>query len=196
MLLLAVLLCALLALCAYIEDRFDPILDELAEYEACAAVVQAVNGTVTQELARDPQAYTGLYQLQYDADGALLAIIADTAAMNRTRQQLVAAVEAALQQQPERTVLVPFGTLTGFSLFNGLGPGWALHLRPQAYVESSIRERTESVPINRTRYTAELVLELTINLVLDGKNRVLHRQTAIPVASVVAEGGVPLLYSG
>lgn len=189
-----VLLCALLVLCRYVEDRFEPVLDELAEYEVRAAVTQAVDTAVSAELAAHPQRYERVYRVRYD--GAVpTAVQADAAALNEARLALVAAVNAALQAMPRIRVRVPFGTLTGFSLLNNLGPGWPLSFVPQAFAEGTIQESAETVGINSTCYRAALTLTVTINMVLDGKNRVLYAADTVPVASVVVSGETPLYYA-
>lgn len=185
-----------LALCWGIEDRFDPILDELAEYEGRAAVVRAMNAAVAAELAARPGFCDGLYTLQYAADGTVQTVRADAAAMAAARTALLTAVETALAALPPVERMVPFGTLTGFSLLNGLGPGWPLSLQPEGYAEGEIVERTETTAIDRTRYSAVLEITVTVNMVLDGKNRVLQISNTVPLASVLVSGEVPLYYAG
>ncbi len=189
-----VLLWALLALCWYVEDRFEPILDELAEYEVRAAVTQAVNAAVSAELAAHPQRYAQVYRVQYNGT-VPAAVQADAAAMNAARLALVAAVNGALQAMPRIRMRVPFGTLTGFSLLNNLGPGWPLSFTPEAFAEGTIQESAAAVGINSTRYAAALDLTVTINMVLDGKNRVLYAASTVPVASVLVSGQTPLYYA-
>lgn len=184
---------AVLALCWYVEDRFEPILDELAEYEASAAVTRAVNNAVTVEMAAHPQRYAAVYTVQYN--GSAPAVQADAAALNAARLDLIAAVNAALAELPPVRRWVPFGTLTGFSLLNGLGPGWPLCFTPQAYAEGTVRESAETVGINQTCCKAVLELRVSVNMVLDGKNRVLETVQTVPLASVLVSGETPALYA-
>ena len=190
----ALLLTVILLLCRLLELRFDPILDELAEYEARAAVAQAVEAAAQRHARQNAGAYAGLYALQTDAAGQVLSVTADTAAMNAVRLSLAAAVNAALKAMPAQKLHVPFGTLTGFSLLNSLGPGWPLSLQPEGYAESELEESAESVAVNRVRYTAAVRLHITVNMVLDGKNRVLYLDSRIPLASVLVSGEIPLYY--
>ena len=57
-------------------------------------------------------------------------------------------------------------------------------------------EEAESLSINRTRYTVSLALQVTINMVLDGKHSTAVVAERIPVASLLLEGEVPTYYSG
>lgn len=188
------LLAALLVLYWCCEERFEPILDELAEYEARAAVTKAVDAAVNAELAAHPQRYTRVYTVQYSGTTPL-AVQADAAALNAARLALVAAVNQALADLPPVQMTVPFGTLTDLSLFNELGPGWPLCFVPEAFAAGTVRESAETVAINATRYAASVELTVTVNMVLDGKNRVLYVTQSVPVASVIVGGDTPLYYA-
>ena len=59
-----------------------------------------------------------------------------------------------------------------------------------------MEEEAESLSINRTRYTVSLALQVTINMVLDGKHSTAVVAERIPVASLLLEGEVPTYYSG
>lgn len=184
---------AVLALCWYIEDRFEPVLDELAEYEAQAAVNRAVNIAITAEMAAHPHRFAGVYTVQYN--GKVPTVQADAAGLNAACLALVTAANTALADLPPVYRRVPFGTLTGFSLLNNLGPGWPLCFTPQAYAEGSVRETAQTVGINQISYLAVLDLRISVNMVLDGKNRVLNMTQTVPLASVIVGGDTPLYYA-
>ena len=44
-----------------------------------------------------------------------------------------------------------------------------VHLNPDGYVEGRMEESMEPAAINRTRFTADLVLETTVNVILNGR---------------------------
>ena len=81
-------------------------------------------------------------------------------------------------------------------MLGGLGPDWEMQLQPRGYVEGRMEEEAESLSINRTRYTVSLALQVTINMVLDGKHNTAVVAERIPVASLLLEGEVPAYYSG
>lgn len=193
-LMLGLLIWLILAGFCMIDDRFDPILDELAEYEGRAVIVQTMNQTIARRMQEKKWLYQNLYDLERNSDGKVLSVTANTAAMNAACLDLIEAIDAALSSLPEKVVYIPFGTLTGISVLNNLGPGWLLSFQPEGYTEGNISEFVETVAINQTRYCATLELHVSINMVLDGKNRVLHADTNVPIASVLVRGDTPLYY--
>lgn len=188
------LLTVLLMLYWCVEERFEPILDELAEYEARAAVSRAVDAAVAAELAAHPQRYAQVYTVQYNGTEPS-AVQADAAALNDACLTLTAAVNQALADLPPVQMTVPFGTLTDLSLLNALGPGWPLGFVPEAFAAGTVRESAETVAINAARYAAAVELTVTVNTVLDGKNRVLYVAQNVPLASVIVGGDTPLYYA-
>lgn len=179
-----------------VETEVKPRVEEMAEYECRAIVVEAMNRAVSGEMQRTPALYEELYTLSYAPDGTLCAVQADTAALNQARLALVDAVQQALAQLPEQSWSIPLGSLSGWTVLGGLGPGWELSLQPRGYVEGHMEQDTESLSINRTRYTVTLALQVTINMVLDGKHNTAVVTERIPVADLLLDGAVPSYYGG
>lgn len=183
------ILAAWCAFSLYVNTEIKPTLHELAEYEARAATVAAMNEAVAAEMQEEPALYGSLYK----TGGGVVEL--DTVAANLARVRLIAAVEAAMQALPEHSWVIPFGSLTDNTLLGGLGPGWQVGLRPQGYVEGRIEEEVTALAINNTRCTAALVLQVTVNMILDGRTATLVVTNRVPLASVVVSGDTPRYYS-
>ena len=173
----------------YVNTTVKPTLHQLAEYEARAATVQAMQTAVSARLQAAPTLCEALYTRQ----GELVQL--DTTRANAAKTQLTAAVQQSLAALPETDYLIPFGSLTNNSLLSGLGPGWRFSLQPQGYVQGTIRETAESLSINTTRCTAVLELTVTVNMVLDGRTATLTVTDTVPLASVLIRGEIPSAYA-
>ena len=187
-LLAASLLAGGLWLNRYVNTVIKPTLHELAEYEARAATVQAVNRAVAAALAADASLTDALFV----QSGGIVSL--DAAAAGTAQLRLVSAVQEEMNALPEEDFTIPFGSLTNNSLLSGLGPGWRMQVQPKGYAEGHIREATESLSINTTRYSA--VLQLTVNMILDGSTATLTVYADYPLASVLIGGDTPSAYAG
>lgn len=185
----AVLLAGALHINRYVNTVIKPTLHELAEYEARAATVQAVNRAVAAELSRQPALCSTLFA----DNGGVLCL--DAARAGTAQAALIAAVQAEMDALPEISYRVPFGSLTNNSLLSGLGPGWPVQLQPQGYVQGEIRQTTESLSINTTRYCAVLHLSVTVNMILDGSTATLTVEQTCPLVSLLAGGEIPDVYA-
>ena len=188
-LLAAAILAGGLYLNRYVNTVVKPTLHELAEYEACSATVQAVNRAVAEELLQAPS----LCEALFVQNGGVYGL--DAAAAGAAQARLIAAAQAEVDALPETAYRVPFGSLTNNSLLSGLGPGWLLSIQPKGYVQGEIREITESLSINTTRYSAVLELTVTVNMILDGSTATLTVPADYPLASVLIGGETPDVYA-
>lgn len=173
----------------YVNTTVKPTLHQLAEYEARAATAQAIQSAVSRQLQTTPTLCETLYIRQ----GELIQL--DTARANTAKVQLLDAVQQELAVMPETAYYIPFGSLTNNSLLSGRGPGWAFSLQPQGYVQGEIRETTQSLSINTTRYSAVLELTVTVNMVLDGRTATLTVTDEVPLASILLCGDTPNAYA-
>ena len=154
-------LCWHLADC--IEDAMWPAMREVAQHECRSLVVQCLNTAVYGELSANPQRYAGLYTLN---GGCLLG---DSERINTARAALVQTAQQALNTMPKNDISISLGSLSGSIFLLEMGPGWTVHLNPDGYVEGRMEETMEPAAINRTRFTADLVLETTVNVILNGR---------------------------
>lgn len=177
------------------DKRIQPTLKSLADYECRATTVRVMNQAIEAAIKADPAPYGQLYQIEHAPDGTARTVHADSAKMNTVRLALAGAVDEALRALPEQMVLIPYGSLTDIAFLNDLGPGWRLSLHPQGYVEGSIEESVEALSINRMRYQATLILQVTICMVLDGHSSTAVVTNEFPLASLIVSGDTPAYYS-
>ena len=48
---------------------------------------------------------------------------------------------------------------------------------------------------NTTRYTAEILLQVTVNMILDGRTETLTVTDSVPMVSMLLQGGTPSVYA-
>lgn len=174
---------------AYVDAEVRPTLMQLAEYEARAVVLQTMHQAVNETMEQWEADCAAIYI--ETADGLQMNAVA----ANRVRSKLIQAVQERMEALPERKYYIPFGSLTGNSLLNGHGPGWEVNLQPEGYVQGQWKEHTESLSINTTRCSADLLLSVTVNMILDGRTETITVTDSLPMASVVLCGDTPDVYA-
>ena len=174
---------------AYVDAEIRPTLMQLAEYEARAVVLQTMHQAVNETMEQWEADCAAIYL--ETADGLQMNAVA----ANRVRSKLIQAVQERMEALPERKYYIPFGSLTGNSLLNGHGPGWEVNLQPEGYVQGQWQEHTESLSINTTRCSADLLLSVTVNMILDGRTETITVTDSLPMASVVLCGDMPDVYA-
>lgn len=189
-LLAASLLAGGLWLSRYVNTVIKPTLHELAEYEARAATVQAVNRAVAAALAADASLTDALFV----QSGGIVSL--DAAAAGPRNCALSAPVRRKGRFARGRfhdSFRQPDEQLTAQRPWPGAG---GCRYSPRASAEGHIREATESLSINTTRYSAVLQLSVTVNMILDGSTATLTVYADYPLASVLIGGDTPSAYAG
>lgn len=174
---------------AYVNTEIRPTLMQLAEYEARSVTVQIIHTTVEQTVKEEKLDFGKIYTISQNC------VQMDAAAANQLKNILVSAVQEAIKNTPEREYQIPFGSLTGNSLLSGHGPAWSVDWQPQGYVQAEWQESSESLSINTVRYSVDLQISVTVNMVLDGRTETLTTTDSIPLASVLLCGEIPNAYA-
>ena len=177
-----------------VEARLRPMILTLAEYECRQRAIQKMNAAVTDAMAADPGMFEGLYQIERGADGSVLAVTGDPAAINRVKAQLTQQVAAALDQLREQTYYVPVGSLLGWQLLAGRGPSISFQAIPDSYVNSDVVTTLDTAGINQTELRVFLVLQVEMTAILGGYSAEVYVENQICVAQLLVVGQVPQLY--
>lgn len=180
---------AILGFNAYINCKIRPTLMQLAEYTARTVTTQVIHEAVGNQQQADAACYATLYTVTETG------MKIDVSSANCIRNNLIQAVQERMESLPDQVQYIPFGSLTGNSLLSGYGPCWKMELQPQGYVEAEWAESCESLSINTTRYTAQLEIRVTVNMILDGRTETLTVVDTIPMVSVLLAGETPQIYA-
>ena len=153
----------MLSLNRYVNTVVKPTLHELAEYEARSAAVQAMNRAVAAELTRSPalcdallRRAPGLSAWTPQPPGR-----ADPICQRRADRDGRSAGD--LLCRPVRQSDEQFPAERPWPRLAAVDPA-------QGVCAGEIRETTQSLSINTTRYSAVLQLSVTVNMILDGKH--------------------------
>ena len=79
----------------------------MAAYDCRHLAIQKMNAAVTDDMTAESLLFDGLYQIERDPQGAVLAVTGDAAAINQVKAHLTQQVAAALDQLREQTFYVP-----------------------------------------------------------------------------------------
>ena len=62
-------------------------------------------------------------------------------------------------------------------------------------MQAAWEQDCETLAINTTRYTASLVLSVTVNMILDGRTETLTVEEPILIADLLLQGDTPNVYA-
>ena len=176
------------------EARLRPMILTLAEYECRQRAIQKMNAAVTDAMAACPAMFEGLYRVERGADGGVLSVTGDPAAINRVKAQLTQQVAAALDQLREQTYYVPVGSLLGWQILAGRGPSISFQAIPDSYVNSDVVTTLDTAGINQTELRVFLVLQVEMTAILGGYSAEVYVENQVCIAQLLIVGQVPQMY--
>ncbi|MBQ0011057.1 MAG: hypothetical protein KBS76_08170 [Ruminococcus sp.] len=191
-----ILLCVLLMLVAYIDNKLDPLVMLLAEAQAKNRISGIINDATERALSEESISYEDLVQIRYGEDGTITSLSADSLTMTKLRTKITEAILQDFRDLAGFTVVVSFSNILDDEVIFGRFPDLQMpaSIDPASAVESRLKSEFLSAGINQTlhRITAEItahvcVLTLISNLTFD-------MIAEVSLAETLIVGDVPSAY--
>ena len=174
---------------------FSPLVRDLAAAEARNRVTAAVNEIVADMLREGGFGYDRLVRLERDESGAVTAVHADMAEVNRVRAELVTALADRLASGERLELGLPLGSVLGASLFSGLGPELPLRILSVNRMEADLTSRFTASGINQTLHQIRAEVRVEVRVLTPGGTVTGRVDTRVPVAETLIVGRVPESYT-
>ena len=192
---LAGLLLAVAALFAAVDSQLRPVVETMAQYQCRVVSVIAINEAVMEKKKKMGDAPQRLVRLEKNADGTVSNVELDSVEMNRMKARLTEAVSNRLMSLENQDVAIPLGTLLGWQLLAGRGPGVHLQIVPASFVESNVVDTLETAGINQTQHRVCIRFTVEMSAILPGYSTSVDVTDEVCVAQTLIVGQVPEFYA-
>lgn len=188
---------ALIISAAFITDKkMTPVINTLALSRAQNLTTLIINDTVGEMLADGNDTFSELIKIEYDENGKISALTADSIKMNRLKSLISVSITEAIGEIEESRITVALGTLTGNTLLTGRGPKIDLNVHISCSCSIEVRNTFEYSGINQTMHKVLLDVTTNVYVLSVGENLTSQVFTSIPVAETVIIGQIPEIYAG
>ena len=191
-LLLAVVLLPLLLFC---EIQLRPLILTYARDAARWSGTLAVETAVQQVLSGEEDLYDTLVHIRRDADGRVLSVEADIAAVNLLKARISAAILSQLDACRKRQIVVPFGSAVGGGFFTGRGPYLHFTVHISGSAVATIQSRLEQAGVNQTMHSIWLSAEVRLFAAVPGNRGSATFSSDYLLAQTVLVGDVPQTFA-
>ncbi len=178
------------------DTRMTPIINTLALSRAQNLATVIINDTVAQMLADDKYGFSDIIKIEYDSNGKISALSADSVAMNRLKSLISVSITKAIGEIEESRLSIAVGTLTGSSLLTGRGPRIDLNVHISCSCSIEVRNSFEYSGINQTLHKVMLDITTYVYVISVGENLSSQVFTSIPIAETIIIGQIPEIYAG
>ncbi len=175
-----------------LESRLRPMVVMVAQAQTQTIVTKTIEDCVVREL--EGVSYGQLVHMEQDAQGNVIALTTDMAAMNTLRARLLEAVLEELEGLDVSQIHIPLGSLVDLDILWGLGPELKVHAMTVGTVEGEFESSFSSAGVNQTLHRIELVFHIPLTLMLPAGAVETSCDTRLCVAETVIVGQVPQFY--
>lgn len=172
-----------------------PIAVRLAEAEANNVVSAVINNAIAGRLAGGELDYSDIIVLEKDENGAVVAIMTDTAKVNGLRAAITADVLNAMEKDVNARIKIPIGNLTGIKLLSGKGPSIPIDLVTASQTNTEFVNHFSTAGINQTCHRISVRVNAAVNLLMPGETVPTKVSVEVAVAETVIIGSVPDSYT-
>lgn len=168
-----------------------PGVAALARSSAENRAARMIAAAFSDSIAAMNTAYEDMITVRYRTDGSIAGITCHTGALNRTRNELFAAVLQKLREDASVTVDLPLGSVLGGEAFSGRGPVLSVRVLLAEGAHSTLKSDFRTAGINQTLH--RILFSVTVKLVIMTPSRPIETSVTqeFCVAETVIVGDVP-----
>lgn len=155
--------------------------------------INAVNNAASTVITEDIS-YNELFDIQKDNDGNIVLIQAKSIKINRIARDLALMTQKNLESVEENEIGVPIGTLSGVTMFIGMGPQIKIKIVPIGVANCDFVSEFVSAGINQTVHKIYIDIDVTIMVALPIADITVKNKSEILVCENMIIGKVPNTY--
>lgn len=179
-----------LLLILQLNARLRPVLLELALAQTSNRLTAVIDRAVAQQAI----SYGDLITLERAEDGGIAALTSNMAQANALRAQLLDAALAALDGLGELEISIPLGTILGWDLLSGRGPGIKVKTLYTGTASAEFENQFSTAGINQTCHQIFFQIHADITVLLPGRQCRTQVTSRVCIAETVIVGKVPETY--
>ena len=187
---------AAFALFLYVDFNLKPVIMSLAEAQAKVLGVEAINKAAYEIISGySSLTYADLIFVQYDNDGRVSMLQANTMRMNEIATRTALLAQRNIESLTAVGIRIPIGAATGSRILAGSGPAITVNMVPVGSAQSEFASEFTAAGINQTRHRIFLKVTASVRMAIPTASNVASVSTYIQIAESVIVGTVPEVFA-
>ena len=170
-------------------DSILPIFDTLCENRAKSIATIVSNEQATNVMRE--HTYDELFTIEKDSDGNIKMIKSNVIPINEIISDVANKIQEDLDSKGREDIEIPFGSITGFKLLSGEGPGIKITITPIGDVETDLRSEFIAQGINQTLHRVYLQVKCNVNILTPFDNISKEINNQVLLMENVILGNIP-----
>jgi len=178
---------------AFFNSYVNPIIIAVSEAKVSTMATKSVNSAV-QSVINNTDIYDELITITLDSNGKIAMFQVNSIKINKLSKEISKTAQQNLELVSTQGISIPLGTLSGVSVFVGVGPDINFHITPIGNIQSHFNSDFTSAGINQTNHRIYLTMTATISIVLPTATKTVTTYTNILICESIIIGEVPSTY--
>lgn len=187
------ILSVVVLLFVFFANCVNPVIISTSESKIRSLASRAVNDAV-QVVITETNTYDNLIDITTNEDGKIVFIQAKSLIANRLAREISKLANQKLDLISSEGVSIPLGTLSGISVFVGMGPQITFQVMALSTIKSTFNSEFTSAGINQTNHRIYLNLETTVSVILPTATRTVVVYNHLLICEAILIGEIPSTY--
>lgn len=174
-----------------VDKNIKPTVLAVSEVQARKTATQAINEAVKNKI-KDDIKYKDLIFVNYDKDGKVTMMQANTIMMNSIASDVALEVQENIRKITTKQIKIPLGNALNSNLIKG--PDINITIVPQGTVTVDFTTEFIESGINQTIHKVYLIIVTDVRVIVPLASDIVRIVTNIPVAETIIVGDVPDSY--
>ncbi len=175
----------------WVDKNIKPTVLAISEVQARKIATQAINEAVKNKI-KDDIKYKDLIFVNFDKDGKVTMMQANTIMMNSIASDVALEVQENIRNVAAKPVKIPIGNALNSQLLKG--PNINITIVPQGTVTVDFTTEFIESGINQTIHKVYLVIITEVRVIVPLASDIIKIVTNIPIAETIIVGDVPESY--
>lgn len=177
----------------YIEKRLSPTIKDIARFKVEQLANHAINETLSKNIAQGTD-FRQLIEFQRDEQGRIQSALFNNNEYSRIVSETIKQIVPILEEMEAEAIKLPLGQILQSNLLAALGPAIPIRLVPLGDVRVNMETRIQDTGINNVLYTAVLVIETKVKIVIPFSTEPATIRSELPISNALIVGNVPQFY--
>ena len=175
----------------FLEFRLKPVASSIAEMQARSLATEIINQSVADIITENNITCEQLETIKFSPDNKITAVCSDTIVTNKLKNDITLRIQENISGIRSRRTDIPLGTITGYELFNGLGPSIPLFISLSGNVRSDFESTFESGGLNQTVHKLSVKISAEITVLMPLGSYSTNVDTSVLIGETVIVGETP-----
>lgn len=181
-----------IAVCVFIQKNVNPMIVTISNERIRALTAEAVGSAVLDVMSAN--ADVDYLTVSRDDKNAINSVELDSETISKLAQEVTIAAQKKINEVGQDGIKIPIGSLSGVTLFTGLGPDINIKIYLVGSTQTQITSLFTESGINQTLHRLYLNISGSVAVAVPGLPSTINTSTQVLMSEMIIIGEVPPTY--